>query len=174
LAAVAARALGAGDEAIREGLGRARWPGRFQLIRRDPPVIMDGAHNPAGARALAASLEAYFPGRRVTFVIGTSEDKDGTGILAALLPLAERVVCTAAHHPRASSPASLAALARSLIGGGTIRVDAVASSTEALQMALSEDQTPTVCVAGSLFLIGEILAQATEKTDIFSQALRRG
>jgi dihydrofolate synthase/folylpolyglutamate synthase len=174
LAVAAARALGAGDAAIREGLGRARWPGRFQLIRRDPPVILDGAHNPAGARALATSLEAYFPGRRVTFVIGTSEDKDGTGILAALLPLAERVICTGAHHPRASSPASLAALARSLIGGGPTRVEASASPAEALQMALSEDQTPTVCVVGSLFLIGEILAQATENTDIFSRALRRG
>lgn len=174
LAAAAARALGAGDAAIRAGLGRARWPGRFQLIRRDPPVVVDGAHNPAGARALAASLEAYFPGRRVTFVIGTSEDKDSAGILGALLPLAERVICTAAHHPRASSPASLAGLARSLAAGGAARVDAAATPTEALQMALSEVQTPTVCVAGSLFVVAEILAQATENTDIFSRALGRG
>ena len=174
LAAAAARALGAGDAAIREGLGRVRWPGRFQLIRRAPPVIVDGAHNPAGARALAASIEAYFPGRRVTFVIGTSEDKDRTGILAALMPLAERVICTAADHPRAASPASLADLAQALAGRGPIRVETSASPTEALQMALSEGETPTVCVAGSLFLIGEILSQATENTDIFSQAVRRG
>jgi dihydrofolate synthase/folylpolyglutamate synthase len=116
----------------------------------------------------------YFPGRRVTFVIGISEDKDRSGILAALMPLAERVICTAADHPRAASPASLADLAQALAGHGPIRVETSASSTEALQMALSEGETPTVCVAGSLFLIGEILAQATENTDIFSQALRRG
>ena len=174
LAAAAARALGAGDEAIRAGLGRAHWPGRFQVIRRDPPVIVDGAHNPAGARALAASLDAYFPGRRITFVVGTSEDKDRTGILAALLPLAERVICTAAHHPRAASAASLAELARTLVGRGPTRVEISASPTEALQMALADVRTPTVCVAGSLFLIGEIFAQATENTDIFSQVARLG
>lgn len=174
LAAAAARALGSGDAAIREGFGRVRWPGRFQVIRRDPPIIVDGAHNPAGARALAASLEAYFPGRRFTFVVGTSEDKDQRGILAALLPLAERVICTAAHHPRAASPASLAELARTLVGSAPIRVETSAYPTEALQMALAEGRTPTVCVAGSLFLIGEILSQATENTDIFSQAVGRG
>jgi dihydrofolate synthase/folylpolyglutamate synthase len=135
---------------------------------------VDGAHNPAGARALAASLEAYFPGRLFTFVIGTSEDKDRTGILAALMPLAERVICTAADHPRAASPASLAAVAQALAGRGSIRVETSGSSIEALRMALSEGETPTVCVAGSLFLIGEILAQATENTDIFSQTARGG
>jgi dihydrofolate synthase/folylpolyglutamate synthase len=116
----------------------------------------------------------YFPDRRITFVVGTSEDKDQTGIVAALLPLAERIICTAAHHPRAASPILLAELARTLIGSGTTRVDVAATPLEALRMALAEDQTPTVCVAGSLFLIGEIIAQATENTDIFSQAARRG
>ena len=62
LAAAAARELGADEGAIRAGLRGARWPGRFQIFRREPLVILDGAHNPAGARALAASLRAYLPG----------------------------------------------------------------------------------------------------------------
>jgi dihydrofolate synthase/folylpolyglutamate synthase len=174
LAAAAARALGAEDAAIRDGLASVRWPGRFQLIRRAPPVIVDGAHNPAGAQALAASLAAYFPGRRGTFVIGISADKDTSGILGALVPLAERVICTAADHPRAASPESLAGLARLAAGDARVRVETAASPPEALRLALAEPDTPMVCVAGSLFMIGEILAQATENTDIFSQSPARG
>jgi dihydrofolate synthase/folylpolyglutamate synthase len=174
LAATAARVLGADDAAIRRGLGATSWPGRFQLIRRSPHVIVDGAHNPAGARALAASLKTYVPGERVTFVIGTSDDKDKAGILDALLPLARRVIFVAADHPRSASAKALAALARRLPSGEGVPVETAPSPPEALRMAVADPQTTTVCVAGSLFLIGEILAQATENTDIFSRGLAPG
>jgi dihydrofolate synthase/folylpolyglutamate synthase len=174
LAAAAARALGASDAAVRGGLAGVRWPGRFQLIRAVPPVIVDGAHNPAGARALAASLAAYFPGRRGTLVVGISADKNLAEILGALVPWAERVICTAADHPRAASPETLAALARQAAGDPRVRVETAPSPPEALRLALFEPDTPMVCVAGSLFMIGEILAQATENTDIFSQGPARG
>jgi len=174
LAAAAARAFGADDAAIRRGLGATNWPGRFQLIRRSPPVIVDGAHNPAGARALAASLKAYVPGERVTFVIGTSEDKDKAGILDALLPMARRVIFAAADHPRSASAESLAAVARQLSPGERVSVETARTPAEALQMAIADPQTTTVCIAGSLFLVGEILAQATENTDIFSQGVAPG
>jgi dihydrofolate synthase/folylpolyglutamate synthase len=168
LAAAAARVLGAEEAAIRRGLDQARWPGRFQLIRRSPPVIVDGAHNPQGARALAASLETYFPGERITFVIGTSADKDQAGILSALLPVAGRAIFTAAAHPRAASPHVLASLARALSTGRGLQIETAPSASEALRMAMRGGGTTTVCVAGSLFLIGEIIVQATENTDIFS------
>ena len=174
LAAAAARALGADDRAIRRGLGATNWPGRFQFIRRTPPVIVDGAHNPGGARALAASLKAYLPGQRVTFVIGTSEDKDKAGILDPLLALARRMIFVAADHPRSASAASLTALARRLSPGEEVLVEAAANPAEALRMAVADPQTTTVCIAGSLFLIGEILAQATENTDIFSRGVAPG
>ncbi len=174
LAATAARVLGTDDGAIRRGLGTVHWPGRFQLIRHAPPVIVDGAHNPAGARALAASLQSYFPSQRVTFVIGTSEDKDKAGILDALLPLAGRVIFVAADHPRSASAESLAAVARRLSVGQGIPVGTAPSPGEALRMAVADPQTTTVCIAGSLFLVGEILAQATENTDIFSRGVAPG
>ena len=174
LAAAAARALGASDAAIRNGLANVRWPGRFQLIRRAPPVIVDGAHNPAGAHALAASLAAYFPGRRGTFVVGISADKNKAGILGALVPLAERVICTGADHPRAAPPETLAEIARLAAGDKRLRVETAPFPVEALRLALAGPDTPMVCVAGSLFMIGEILAQATENTDISSQSTARG
>ena len=137
-------------------------------------MIVDGAHNPAGARALAASLKAYVPGERVTFVIGTSEDKDKAGILDALLPMARRVIFAAADHPRSASAESLAAVARQLSPGERVSVETARTPAEALQMAIADPQTTTVCIAGSLFLVGEILAQATENTDIFSQGVAPG
>jgi len=165
LAAAAARELGADEGAIRAGLRGARWPGRFQIFRRDPLVILDGAHNPAGARALAASLRAYFPGRAVTFVIGVLADKDAGGILAALRPLAARVILTASANPRAAPPEAL----RALLPAGA-RVDTARSPQDALTMAIAEDPRGIVCVAGSLSLIGDILAAADDGQDVLFTA----
>ena len=165
LAAAAARELGADEGAIRAGLRGARWPGRFQIFRRDPLVILDGAHNPAGARALAASLRAYFPGRPVTFVIGVLADKDAGGILAALRPLAARVILTASANPRAAPPDAL----RALLPAGA-RVDTARSPQDALTMAIAEDPRRIVCVAGSLSLIGDVLAAADDGQDVLFTA----
>jgi dihydrofolate synthase / folylpolyglutamate synthase len=162
LAAAAARALGAPEESIRRGLATAEWPGRFQIVGRDPTVILDGAHNPAGARALAASLRAYFPGQPLTLVIGISADKDQAGILDALSPLATRLILTAYGSARSAPPSAL----RSLLPSGDARVETAASLDDALGRALAaEARTPVVCIAGSLFLIGEALALWREKKD---------
>ena len=165
LAAAAARELGADEGAIRAGLRGARWPGRFQIFRRDPLVVLDGAHNPAGARALAASLRAYFPGRPVTFVIGVLADKDAGGIFAALRPLAARVILTASANPRAAAPEAL----RALLPAGA-RVDTARSPQDALAMAIAEDPHGIVCVAGSLSLIGDVLAAAGDGQDVLFTA----
>jgi dihydrofolate synthase/folylpolyglutamate synthase len=141
-------------------LRRTRWPGRFQIFRRDPLTILDGAHNPAGARALAASLRAYFPGRPVTFVIGILADKDAGGILDALRPLAARIVLTAATNPRAAAPAAL----RALLPG--TRVEVAGSPKEALARARPEEPDGLVCVAGSLSLIGDVLAAEGDGEDV--------
>jgi len=160
LSAAAARELGADEAAIRAGLRGARWPGRFQVFRRDPLTILDGAHNPAGARALAASLRAYFPGRPVTFVIGILADKDAGGILEALRPLAARFVLTASTNPRAAAPAAL----RALLPG--VRVETAGSPKEALALARLEEPDGLVCVAGSLSLIGDVLTAEGDEEDV--------
>ncbi len=160
LAAAAARELGADEAAIREGLRGARWPGRFQIFRRDPLTILDGAHNPAGARALAASLRAYFPGRPVTFVLGILADKDAGGILEALRPLASRIVLTASTNPRAAAPAAL----RALLPGAC--VETAGSPKEALARARPDAPDGLVCVAGSLSLIGDVLTAEGNEQDV--------
>jgi dihydrofolate synthase/folylpolyglutamate synthase len=153
LAVSAARVLDVGERAIREGLARARWPGRFEVRRREGGwLVLDGAHNPAGARALAASLEAYFGDTPATFVVGVLRDKDAAGILRPLLDRARRVILTAFGSPRAAAPEQL----RALVPAAVPAVVAP-SVAEALRAAEEESPSPIVCVAGSLALVGDAL-----------------
>jgi dihydrofolate synthase / folylpolyglutamate synthase len=163
LAVAAAHHLGVSEEAVRRGLAGVEWPGRFQIIEHDPVVILDGAHNPGGARALAASLTTYFPGRPLTLVIGISADKDQVGILRALAPLASRLILTAYAGARAATPAAL----RACLPPISAPVETAASTREAFSLAMAEPRNPLICVAGSLYLVGEALAQAREHHELF-------
>jgi dihydrofolate synthase/folylpolyglutamate synthase len=153
-----ARAAGrpVSDAAIRRGCATVSWPGRFQVLPGRggrPTVVLDGAHNPGGAAALAASLRLHFPGARLTLVLGISADKDRAGILKALVPLAAHVVLTAAAHPRAAPPAELAAALPPL----EARVSQAPDAGTALRLALDEPGAEVVCLAGSLFLVADAL-----------------
>ena len=153
VALAAARALGVGDAACREGLARARWPGRFEVLRaRDRIVVLDGAHNPAGAAALAASLTEWFGDTPLTLVFGALRDKDAPGMLAALAPRAQRLIFTASSSPRAARPEALRDAAPA---GATVEL--ADSALEALALAAREPRTPILCVAGSLSLLGDVL-----------------
>jgi len=110
--------------------------------------VLDGAHNPSGAHALAASLRDVFGETPITLVLGVSADKDAAAILAALAPAATRIVLTRAAHPRAADPDTLPPVG-----------EVTHSSAEALEVATRDARTPIVCVAGSLFLVGEVLAR---------------
>jgi dihydrofolate synthase/folylpolyglutamate synthase len=153
LAVAAARALDVPEAAIRAGLARVRWPGRFEVLGREPRLVLDGAHNPAGARALAASLRELFPGAAITLVVGVARDKDAAAMLGALVPLAGRVILTAFDNPRATAPEAL----RAALPATTATVEMAGSAAEALALALNARRTPVVCVAGSLFLVGDAL-----------------
>ena len=153
VALAAARTLGVRDAACREGLARARWPGRFEVLRaRDRIVVLDGAHNPAGAAALAASLTEWFGTTPLTLVFGALRDKDAPGMLAALAPRARRLIFTASSSPRAARPEAL----RDAAPAGAA-VELAESAPEALALAAREPRTPILCVAGSLSLLGDVL-----------------
>jgi dihydrofolate synthase/folylpolyglutamate synthase len=161
LATAAARHLGVPDAAVRRGLGRVRWPGRFDVIEGDPRLVLDGAHNPGGARALADSLRAFFADEPITFVIGASRDKDLSGMLAALMPLARRLILTGSSSARAADPAVLQAA----LPASDAPVEITRSAAEALALARDARRTPVVCVAGSLFLVGDVLAELAGARD---------
>ncbi|MBX6378965.1 MAG: bifunctional folylpolyglutamate synthase/dihydrofolate synthase, partial [Clostridia bacterium] len=159
-AAAAARSgLRLGPLHLREGLAQTQWPGRLEVVRRRPWVVLDGAHNPNGAEALRRSL-ALFPHRRYLLVAGVLADKDAAGILGALAAGAHRVVLTRPEGPRAADPVTLADLLPPDTPR-TVEPDPVRAVTEALRDAGEED---LICVAGSLFLVGPIRRYFTGET----------
>lgn len=131
------------------GLRAVRWPGRGEVLARDPLVVADGAHNGDSARKLVAMLQEWFPGRRWTFVVGTLSDKDHAAILRELIPAAAHLLVTRSQSGRATDPELLAGIARSL-GADARVVDAVPA---ALEQALAFDEA--VCLTGSLSIAAE-------------------
>ncbi len=158
LAVAAVHALGeagfpVAEPAIRAGLAGVRWPGRFEVVRKAPWVVLDGAHNPGGAHVLAASLRHYFPDARLTLILGVSADKDKVGIFKALVPLATRLLLVPSSSPRATPPEELAGLLPPL-GAEVACLPAVGP---ALEVALADPGAEVVCVTGSLFLVADAL-----------------
>jgi len=143
------------DEQIRRGLECAQWPGRLEEFPGSPPVVLDGAHNPAGVEALLASLDTVYAHRPVHLVFGVFADKDCEPMMRALLPRVAGVTLTPIANPRSRPPEAYADFARSLNPNVTIAADAEA----ALQAArLAAPPGGVVVVAGSLFLVGQVRA----------------
>ncbi len=153
LEALEAHGVGGGAEPITAGLRDADWPGRLEVHRLagGARLVLDGAHNPDGAEALARWLRSaeFAP---FTLVTACMRDKDVHGLLAPLLPLARAVVTTAVALPRAVAADDLATVVRDLAPAMPVR--AVAAPPAALAAALEDD--PRVVVAGSLYLVGAV------------------
>ncbi|HKE86059.1 MAG TPA: folylpolyglutamate synthase/dihydrofolate synthase family protein [Vicinamibacterales bacterium] len=141
-----------GCTAIEQGLSSAEWPARLEILTLDGGrrVLLDAAHNPEGARALAAYLSRWHPGRP-PLVLGVMRDKNVSEIVRALLPLVSQVIATAAPTPRARTPEDLAAHLREA-GASDVLVEA--DPARAIDRAL--EIAPFVCVAGSIFLVGAV------------------
>ena len=144
-------------EAIVSGLSGVEWPGRLDLIELEPhgAVLFDAAHNPAAAATLATFIREAYP-LGLPLVVGAMADKDTDGIIAALLPAATEIICTASETPRAVQPSELAARVRRL--AGAIPVTEEADPWRAV--AAGWRRHTTVCVTGSLFLVGQVLSTA--------------
>ncbi|MFP3866627.1 MAG: bifunctional folylpolyglutamate synthase/dihydrofolate synthase [Desulfobacteraceae bacterium] len=140
------------EAAVREGLQRTYWPGRLEIISKHPLVILDGAHNPAAATALAQVVESGLKFQRLLLVLGIMADKDIGAILRRLLPLAQVVVFTRPRFPRAASPEVLARWADGL-ALETYTIPELGSAIDlARRLAGPED---LVLITGSLFTVGE-------------------
>lgn len=141
------------EERVAEGLASVSMPCRQEAVRREPLVILDGAHNPHGAAALAGTLRLLLPpGAPLTAVLGMLEDKDAGGYLAEVAPLCARIVCCRPDNPRAREAASLAAEA----GRFCPDVRAVAAPREALRLARALAGEDPLLVAGSFYLAAAV------------------
>lgn len=146
--------LGIPAAAIRAGIASAKWPGRLERFGGVAETILDGAHNPAGARALADYIRRFFAAAPVRLIFGAMRDKAVEEVTNTLFPLAEEIILTAPAQPRALHPRSLAAM---LDDAYQDRVRVAESIREALGLAAERDRTRpmTTFVTGSLFLVGE-------------------
>jgi dihydrofolate synthase / folylpolyglutamate synthase len=165
IAAAAAEAfLGrpVGREALERAAAETTVPGRVEVVRHEPLTVYDGAHNPAGARALAESLGDVLGERRPRVgAIGVLEDKDAAGMLRELLPQLDRVVFTRSRNPRSLSPATLGSLAEQL-GGPPAEI--VAEPHAALERAQElAGRDGAVVATGSIYLIADLVREAADR-----------
>ena len=148
-AAIALHVIGVAREAIERGIAAARWPGRLELVSLRPEIILDGAHNPSGARALVSYIERFYADRKITLIYGAMRDKAVVEMTGILFPLADRVIATAPRQDRATRPETI----RELSGcSGVLITQTVA---DALKLAADAD---VVFVTGSLFIVAEARA----------------
>ena len=164
--ALSALEIAAGDfpvsEAnLRDGLKTVRWPGRFEIVRNNPTVVLDGAHNGEGVRALITELENFREGRRIKLLFASMEDKDWPLMLKNLSEVADEIVLTRVNMERSANPDKLASHL-----GAKIRHRAIKDAPSALAYLLSRaNSDDIILVAGSLYLLGEVRPMLVETDD---------
>ena len=163
------------EDAVRRGIESAGWDARFQLLSRDPVIILDGAHNPDGVEALSAALSSYYPGEKFVFMMGVMADKDYRHMIDVMAPLAELFICVKPDSSRALGEEALAELIRA----HGVEARSAADPFEGLDMALAElgfgrgedgklippaenGSGRKLCIFGSLYQAGDVLAKWKE------------
>lgn len=148
-AAAALHALQLTPPQIHDGIAATRWPGRLERVAQHPDIILDGAHNPSGARALAAYIRRFHAGRRVAMIFGAMRDKSVEEIAGVLFPLADALIVTAPGQPRALRPEAILEMEPHP------NAHTAADIGAALELPHGCD---VVFITGSLYLVGEARA----------------
>ena len=154
-AALKVSGLDISNEAIQKGFAQVKWRARFEIARREPPVIFDSAHNEDSFVKLRETLDTYFPDKKAYLIFGASEDKNIPGMFAAMKPKIKRLIVTRADHPRALEEERIVELARQ----AEIPYEAVSPVESALARALenSAKDGSIVLSAGSMFVTAEVM-----------------
>lgn len=142
------------QSAVQKGLAQARWPARFEILRREPWFIVDGGHNPQCVDALLDNLNIYFPGQKVTFITGVMADKDFEAMFGKIIPVARRIFTVTPDNPRALPAAELAAY---FAARGVLEVFPCESVEQGVKEALDrEEKEGVICAFGSFYMAGAI------------------
>lgn len=147
------------ESAILDGIASVRWPGRMDILCRDPLLIADCAHNPAGARSAAAAVAELYPSRRWVIVLGALRDKNIREICGALLPLASAVVVTGVSSERSAPPRELAAACREQTHAGVREAPGVREALAIARDLVRRERAGGVLVTGSIYLVGEVMKE---------------
>jgi len=144
------RALPLSEGSIQRGFTQVTWPGRFEILQHQPPVVVDSAHNRDSAQRLRQALDDYFPGMPVIMVFGASEDKDIEGMFAELSARVQEVIATKSFHPRAIEPEQIVEIANQYGKSAKIVPDIPDALDVALDLADGDKMT---LVTGSIFVV---------------------
>jgi dihydrofolate synthase/folylpolyglutamate synthase len=139
---------------IRDGLRKTNWPGRLEILREKPLIVVDGAHNPGSAKALKEAARAIFSYERLILILGTSDDKDIAGIGEQLCPSVDEVIITKANVPRAAEPELVAKQIGRFCRKMTLTISVGEAIDKALTMCSERDM---ILITGSLYVVGEAL-----------------
>ncbi|HOV25321.1 MAG TPA: folylpolyglutamate synthase/dihydrofolate synthase family protein [Pseudobacteroides sp.] len=141
------------EAAIDSGLMKAVWPGRLEMVCKDPVFLIDGAHNSEGAQALAGNLKKYFPGKRIIIIIGVLKDKDYKSIIEPLIPIASEFIAVKPQNDRGMESRDLAIILRDYCNNVSVS-DTIEEAIGTSIKKVTKDGI--ICAYGSLYYIGEI------------------
>ena len=154
-AALKVSGLNISDKDIQKGFESARWRSRFEIARKEPPVIFESAHNQDSFARMAATLDTYFPGRQVYLILGASEDKNLVGMFEEMKPKIKTLIATRANHPRALDPGKICEIAGQ-VGVASEVVEPVEAAFH-YALELSQKDGSIVLSAGSMFVTAEVM-----------------
>ena len=155
-AALKASGIPISDEQIQKGFSQVKWSARFEVVRRDPPVIFDSAHNQDSFAKLNETLQTYFPDKKVYLIFGASEDKNIPGMFAELKSKIKKIIITRADHPRALEVERIQQLANQ--AGAESETVTPVKSALARALELSSKDGSIVLSAGSMFVTAEVMS----------------
>ena len=152
------------DDVLRTAIADASSPGRLQLVKTEPPLLLDGAHNPSGAVSLASTLRSEFSGQPLVAVVAVLAEKDAEGLLSNLAGVFESVVITESSSPRSMPIAELEPLASESLGGDVMAFSDFRAALDRAKEIASEI-TGMVVVTGSITLVGDVIKMIQEESD---------
>ena len=148
MAASACLSFGTDKAAVRKGIANVKWPGRLEVIQKNPKVILDGAHNPGAVRSIANYLAGL--DREITLVLGISDDKESKEMISAISPVAKKIILTSAAY-RGKDCGQLLEEMKHFKG----RIETVSDVKNAVKKAIKDSAEELIVVTGSLFVVGE-------------------
>ncbi|MGQ9705905.1 MAG: bifunctional folylpolyglutamate synthase/dihydrofolate synthase [bacterium] len=143
------------ESSIKLGLESAKWPGRMMCIKDNPTIILDGAHNPDGAKNLVRTIRDLYNNCEPTVIVGINENKDIPAILLSISNITDRVIFTSSNHPQAKDPIYLSKIFSRFCKNDNIKT--TKNVKEALEIALAQTDGEPIIITGSLYLIGNVL-----------------
>ena len=150
------------EDNIINGVKHSQWPGRFEIVREEPMIILDGAHNPNGASQFISNLKRLIPDKKIIAILGVFQDKDYPAIVKIIVPQVNQLILTMANNPRATPTEILAKEASQYISKEKI----IETNTvpEAIRKALRiTEEKEVICITGSLYTVGEAKAYFLKK-----------